>query len=277
MKKRWRQPALLAALVMMISGCAGLGEIVQEPRLQFKKVTPRAFSLADARFDFDFDVHNPNPLGLRLSQVTYNLALNRHPLVDGTVNEGIALPARGSAPLTLPVRLNFKDLLAAVGDMGSSPKLPYQLNGKVFVGPLAIPYDVEGELELPRLPKIELAGVQIRELSLSGARLACQVRMTNRNAIPLDLGKLVYQLQLGDIQVAAGETAPLAPLKASGTDRLSLDTRIRFREVGMGLLKLLQGGTTTAYTLQGSFSQPLPGGGDHQIPFSFSGKTPLKR
>jgi LEA14-like dessication related protein len=276
MKYGWRLPALLAAFLMMV-GCAGLGEIVQEPQLHFKKVTPSAFSLAGARFNFDFEVHNPNPLGLRLSQVSYHLALNRHPLASGTLNEGIALPARGSAPLTLPLSLNFKDLLAAAAALGNATTLPYRLSGKVFVGPLALPYDVEGDLELPRLPKIELAGVQIRELSLNGARLACQVRLTNRNAIPLELGRLAYQLQLGDIQVAAGETATLAPLKASGSDLLSLDTRIRFREAGMGLLKLLREGGTTAYSLRGSFIQPLPGGGDHQAPFSFSGETRLKR
>jgi LEA14-like dessication related protein len=275
MRRRW-QIALLLVALMMIGGCAGLNDIVQEPQLHFKKVTPTAFSLAGASFDFDFDVHNPNPLGLQLSQVTYDLALNRHPLASGTVNDGVALPARSSAPLTIPLSLNFKDLLATAADLGASPKLPYQLKGKVFVGPLAIPYDVKGDLEMPRLPKIELTGVQVRELSLSGARLAFQVRLNNRNAIPLDLGKLAYQLQLGEIQVAAGETAPLTPLKANGSDRLSLDTRIRFKEVGMGLLKLLQGGTTS-YTLRGSFSQPLTGGGNHQTPFSFSGNTPLKR
>lgn len=270
-------PALICAFLVFIGGCAQLGDIVQEPQLHFKKAVPTAFSLAGADFDFDFDVANPNPLGLNLSQVTYRLALNEHPLVNGEVSEGIALPARGSAPLTIPVSLNFKDLLAAVGSIGESPKLPYQLSGKVFVGPLAIPYNVNGELEMPRLPKIELAGVQVKELSLSGARLACQVRLTNRNGVPLDLGKLAYQLQLGDVQVATGQTATLAPLSASGTDTLSLDTRVSFREVGMGLLKLLQGGGTSAYTLRGSFTQPLPGGGDHQTPFSFSGKTPLKR
>jgi LEA14-like dessication related protein len=275
-----RQPrqllALLIPILIFIGGCAQLDEIVQEPQLHFKKVVPADFSLAGARFHFDFDVYNPNPLGLRLSQVTYNLALNRHPLASGKLTEGIALPARGSAPLTIPLRLDFEDLLAAVGDMGNGPKLPYRLNGDIFVGPLAIPYDVKGDLELPRLPKVELAGVEIRELSLSGARLACRVRLTNRNAIPLDLGRLAYRLQLGEIQVAGGETAPLAPLAASGSDILSLDTRIRFREVGMGLLKLLQG-AAAAYTLSGSFSQPLPGGGHHQTPFSFSGEAPLKR
>jgi hypothetical protein len=58
---------------------------------------------------------------------------------------------------------------------------------------------------------------------------------------------------------------------------VSIDTRVSFREVGMGLIKLLQGGGNSAYTLKGSFHQPLPGGGDHQTPFSFSGKVPLKR
>lgn len=277
MLKLWQRLALMASTLILIGGCAGLNEIVQEPQVRFKKVVPTDFSLAGARFNFSFDVHNPNPLGLNLSQVTYALALNHHPLASGNLNQGITLPARGSAPLEIPLSLNFKDLLAAAADLGSSPKLPYQLAGKIYVGPLAIPYDVKGDLELPRLPRVELAGVQIRELSLSGARLACQVRLTNRNAIPLKLGQLAYHLQLGDAQIAAGETATLAPLKASGSDTVRIDTRVSFREVGMGLLKLLQGGGNSAYTLKGSFHQPLPDGGDHQTPFSFSGKVPLRR
>ena len=167
--------ALLTTIVLLIGGCAGLNEIVQEPQVRFKNVVPTDFSLAGATFRFSFDVQNPNPLGLNLSQVTYALALNQHPLASGELNRGIALPARGSAPLEIPLSLDFKDLLAAAADVGSSPRLPYQLAGKVYVGPLAIPYDVKGDLELPRLPKVELADVQIRELSLSGARLACQV------------------------------------------------------------------------------------------------------
>lgn len=277
MLKVWRRLVLFSAILLLAGGCAGLNEIVQQPQMHFKKVVPADFSLAGATFNFNFDVRNPNPLGLNLSKVTYALALNQHPLASGDLNQGIALPARGSAPLEIPLSLNFKDLLAAAADLGRSPKLPYQLAGKVYVGPLAIPYDVKGELELPRLPKVELAGVQIRDLSLSGARLACQVRLTNRNAIPLKLGQLAYHLQLGDAQVATGETATLAPLAAGGSDTVNIDTRVSFREVGMGLLKLLQGGANSAYTLKGSFHQPLPGGGDHQTPFSFSGKVPLKR
>jgi LEA14-like dessication related protein len=275
--KGWRRLALLGTILITIGACAGLGEVVQEPRLHFQKVTPTAFSLGGARFNFDFEVTNPNPLGLHLSQVTYRLALNQRPLINGEVDKGIALPARGSAPLSIPLNLAFKDLAAAVGDIGNTPKLPYQLSGKVFIGPLAIPYTVKGDLELPRLPKIDLAGVKIRELSLSGARLACQVRVTNRNTIPLDLGPLAYQLQLGEIPVASGETGPLAPLEASGSTTLTLDSRIRFREVGRGLAKLLQGDGTTAYTLKGGFRQPKPDGGDFLIPFSFSGRTPLTR
>ena len=276
-RKNWQRLAILGVILISIGGCAGLGEIVQEPRLRFQRVTPTAFSLGGARFNFDFEVTNPNPLGLRLSQVTYQLALNRRPLISGEVDEGIALPARGSAPLSIPMSLAFKDLVAAMGAIGNSPKLPYQLSGKVFVGPLAIPYSVKGDLELPRLPKIELAGVKIRDLSFSGAHLACQIRVTNRNTIPLDLGPLAYQLQLGEITVASGETGPLAPLEASGSHSLTLDSSIRFREVGRGLAKLLQGNATSAYTLSGSFRQPKPGGGDHLIPFSFSGRTPVTR
>jgi LEA14-like dessication related protein len=277
MRKNWHWLALLGAFLVSIGGCAELGEIVQEPQLRFQRVTPTAFSLGGAGFNFDFEVTNPNPLGLRLSQVTYRLALNQRPLISGEVAEGIALPAHGSAPLSIPLSLAFKDLVAAVGEIGTSPNLPYQLSGKVFVGPLAIPYSVKGDLELPRLPKIELAGVKIRDLSLSGARLACQLRVTNRNTIPLDLGPLAYQLQLGEIPVASGETGPLAPLEASGSTSLTLDSRIRFKEVGRGLAKLLQGDGTTAYTLKGGFRQSKPGGGDHLIPFSFSGRTPLTR
>jgi hypothetical protein len=47
--------------------------------------------------------------------------------------------------------------------------------------------------------------------------------------------------------------------------------------VGRSLLTLLKGDGTTAYTLRGGFHQPMPGGGDHLVPFSFSGQTPLIR
>lgn len=277
MRYGWQRVALLGVILVSLGACAGMGKIVQEPRLRFQRATPTAFSLGGARFDFDFDVYNPNPLGLRLSQVTYRLTIDRHPLVSGAIDEGLSLPARGSTPLRIPLSLNFKDLLAAAGDIGDRPNLPYQLSGKAFVGPLAIPYTVKGDLELPRLPKIELTGVKVRDLSLSGARLACQVRITNRNTMPLELGRLAYQLQLGEVSVATGETGSLTPLEANGANTLTLDTRIRFKEVGRSLLKLLKGDGTTAYTLRGSFRQRLPGGGDHLVPFSFSGRTPLIR
>ncbi|MDJ0781966.1 MAG: LEA type 2 family protein [Desulfosarcinaceae bacterium] len=273
----WRGLALGVACLLGIAACAGLDEMVQEPRLQLKGVAPTDFSLAGAGFRFNFEVHNPNPLGLRLSQVTYRLATGRHQLVSGTVDQGIALPARGSAPLIIPLRLDFRDIMAAAADLAGRPSLPYQLDGKLFVGPLAIPYAIAGDLELPRLPRIELTAIQVRELSLNAARLACQVRLTNRNAVPLQLGQLAYQLQLGEIPVAGGETASLTPLAAKGSQTLSLDARVRLKDLGASLLRLFQSGGSAAYTLTGSFRQSLPGGGDHQTPFQFSGKTPLKR
>jgi len=50
-----------------------LNRAIKEPTISFLDLTPQHLSLTRGDFLFNFAVHNPNPLGLKLSRMSWGL------------------------------------------------------------------------------------------------------------------------------------------------------------------------------------------------------------
>ncbi|HYO13065.1 MAG TPA: hypothetical protein VE685_07725, partial [Thermoanaerobaculia bacterium] len=67
--------AALAAL-LVLSSCAGLGRSIVEPSVSITGVHLEEAHLNGAEFLFEFEVDNPNAVGLVLDALDYRLSLN---------------------------------------------------------------------------------------------------------------------------------------------------------------------------------------------------------
>jgi LEA14-like dessication related protein len=145
--------------VILGSGCASFD--VQKPTAAYRSVqiadlTPQGFTA-----DFELDVTNPNAFSIPVTAADYKIALAGTQVADGrTEPPGGSLPAGKTAPVRVPVRLRFDQLLRAERAITASTRaggdIPYRFEGALefsagrlpLSGPVRVPLEFSGTLPL---------------------------------------------------------------------------------------------------------------------------------
>lgn len=258
-----------------LAGCATLKDIIQEPAVSFKDVSPQNMSLSEGSFLFNFNVSNPNSFGLTLSKISYDLRINERNFIKDTLENGIKVPAEGSAVMSIPVTVRYADLFGSLKEALGSDSIAYALNGTVGIGPLSIPYKHQGNLDMPKLPSISLQDISIEKLSLDGAVLNVSLKLANPNDFNVNLKGLNYAVKLHGKEFAKGLVQNVTPITANSENLLNLNLDVNFKELGRSAMAIINGAGTD-YELKGNFLINTPGQTDQRIPFLKSGQVPLR-
>lgn len=274
--KKIMRIVLLAAVLLPMAGCAALNQMVQTPQVTFNGLKIRDASLTAGTFNFNFIVNNPNPVGIRASRITYAMKLNGLSFVSGKLDQGLSLPSRGAGQMTIPVRIAYLDVFDSMMEMMRRKTAAYDISGRFYIGPVAVPFQAQGTFDLPRMPQISLENIRVDQLSLLGARLRCRLNLDNQNAFALMIQRLDYNLKLGETSFARASTHPAAPIGANAKSGMDLLLNVSFAQLGKTAYQLLQG-TSTDYTLEGKFITDENGNAGKLLPFKLGGKVPLIR
>lgn len=148
----------IAGLLGVLSGLGGcaatLENTVSAPRVELRDVRVVGLGFNAQTFLLSFTVHNPNPVRLPISDVSYQVRLDGHRFATGKTRGDISVPARGSAEFGISVDLDLIStaprLLSIVRE-GVRRDIPYELEGELGLDiPLTAPvrYRTNGTLRL---------------------------------------------------------------------------------------------------------------------------------
>jgi LEA14-like dessication related protein len=225
---------------------------------------------------FDLKVENPNPVGISVRNVTYDLKINSRNFTKGTLDQGLKLPANGTGVIQLPVTVPYFDLFDSVAELFKRETVAYDLSGTVGVGPFDIPYRSSGELPIPKLPEIRLKSVDVAALSLTGADLVFTLGLKNVNAFPIDVTELTYDIKLGGKAFAQGLVRQTAPLQAEVETPVEVALRVSFFDLGRSAYHLLLD-PSAGYELTGEMRLKNKTSGPSRIPFKLNGQVDVHR
>lgn len=145
---------LLLISVMLLVGCASLpGGKPLSPKVSVESVRPLNLSLSGQKLEFRLRIENPNNFDLPVEGLKFNAKLGGDKIADGLSNERVNVPANADAILQVEVTAGLGKVLNRLRDMlaGDDVKLDYDVTGtvKLATWPIAIPFNVDGELENP--------------------------------------------------------------------------------------------------------------------------------
>jgi LEA14-like dessication related protein len=133
---------ILSAVTLSLSGCRSLAGLnIVNPRYRLRGVVPHvaiALPLSQSAIDFDFniEVDNPNPVGLRLDWLDFDLAVNDTPVLTSVrAEQGVRIPAHGIGDVRLRTRVdyqNLKTLFRQVADMVQGNRATYAIHGNAY-------------------------------------------------------------------------------------------------------------------------------------------------
>ena len=266
----------LLLLMALPGSCATLDQIIQKPTASFDSLRITNADLVQSTAIFNFNVINPNPIGLKIGRITYNLKLNGHTFVNGQLERGITLPAGSNSTLQVPITMPYLDFFKSAAQLYKTRKANYALSGGLDVGPFTIPFQAHGSLNLPKMPKITLEAIEVRRFSPLGAALNCRLQIDNPNAFDFLFKRLEYDLSLAGTPFAKASALPQGTIKRQSSSVVDLSFDVSFTQLGGSAYRLLQGGKTE-YTLNGGLIFSGHDQDERKIPFHLSGRVPFLR
>ena len=237
-----------ALVAFALCGCASLAGLVEKPKVTLHSVEVTSASFEGLSANFAFDVDNPNPIGVDLSRLDYQLTIDGHQLAEGHGNQTLSVPSNGHGTMVLPVSVRFVELGQAVASMMTKQTVPYTIKATLGfstpMGTVDIPVESSGTFPVPQLPRPQLMGAQLSDLSLGGVTLRVNLAFVNPNAFALPVGGLGWRVSVEGADVASG-SSPAMQLPPSGTQPVSLDVRIDFLRAGAAVASALRSGSAT--------------------------------
>lgn len=232
-----RKLALALALPALAAGCAGLSNLakstIQEPKLSFRSASVQSLDFDGATVALLFDLSNPNAFGLELARAGWAVEMDGTRIANGDLPGGLAIPANGTAPLSLPVHVRYRDVPGIASLLVSGKdEVPYRVSGaigvKTPVGILDLPVSHSDTLHLPRLPRISVEGISLRNVTFEpyGVGFTLRLRVSNPNRFPLPAGGFDTTVELGGASIAKGQVGRLEPLAAGASAVMEIPVRM---------------------------------------------------
>lgn len=155
MKNRIIARLQIALLISCVSACASMPEsLVNSPHVKLSNVQVVGLGFNAQTFLLSFDVANPNPFPLPVSNVGYGVRLDGQRFASGETASKFTIPANGDASFAISVDLNLlqsaPQLLSIVRD-GTRQDVNYELEGRFGVDIPLVPtvkYRDSGKIRL---------------------------------------------------------------------------------------------------------------------------------
>jgi LEA14-like dessication related protein len=270
----------LVLLAALAAGCAGLKDLArsafQEPKLSFRSASVQALDLEGATVALLFDLSNPNGFGLELARAGWQVEVESTRVAAGDMPGGVTIPANGTAPISLPVRVRFADVPGILSLFGRGDgELPYRVSGSIGVrtplGVIDLPVSHSDRLRLPKLPRFGVDSLAVRSVSFGSVALAVRLRVTNPNGFALPPGALDTAIAIGGASVARTEGARLQAIPGSSSATVEIPVKVDLAAAGRAASQLVQGGEVDVH-LQGKADVAgLP------VPLDVQARVPARR
>jgi len=137
MKATMMARLIATALIFGLSACASLPEgLVSTPNVELRNVQVVGLGFKNQTFLLSFDVDNPNPFPLPVSNLDYGVELDGQRFASGSTSCDLMIPAGGETEFSISVELNLlqtaPQLLSIVRD-SVRKDVPYEIKGRLGV------------------------------------------------------------------------------------------------------------------------------------------------
>lgn len=252
---------------------------IQKPSVRYSSMSIEDMSFEDVTLVFDFEVNNPNSFGVSADQYQYEFFINGTEFVTGIQSENVRIESESKSIIQVPVSLTFSEVFDTISSAVNRDSISYRISSEVQfdiagVRQQRVPVSAEGELPIPKIPKIELSNFNVNELSFSGAEMVASFRVENPNSFGISFADASYNLEVNEKQWLDTTLERDIELSGSESELITIPIRLNSSQMGSVLFDMLSGEKEFPYKLTGSarISADIPGfDGFEVLPFNISG------
>ena len=139
----------LAAVLLfaVLSSCAYLTKDLKDQEVAVTDFTVTDVSVEDVAIDLHLKVKNPNPVALKVDQISYALTFSGKSVTEGVFDKGVNIPASGENSILIPLRFKYGSLGNILSSLlKNTYTKDYELSGTAKIGIFSIPFRKKGEV-----------------------------------------------------------------------------------------------------------------------------------
>lgn len=287
-----RTPALFICSMMIVlvpvlfTGCATVRDIANpvKPELNVKDVHLTGLNFEAVDLAVAVEVRNPNRIALPITGFDYEVKINDTSFLKGQQAQQQQIASLGAEIVQIPVTLKYKNLYDTFTSLSLHDATAYTIDcGVLFdipgLGALRVPLSAQGDIPTVKLPDLDVEGLKVTQLSLTGADLDLKVRLKNPNAFALLFNSINYELAINGNSWVKGNGATKTEVTPKGEATLHIPMSLNFKQIGGTVAQLLAGQREVTYQFQGQLGvgSSLPFFKQTALPFARSGSLKISR
>lgn len=201
-------------------------------------------------------LRNHAPIDLKIDSLRYKARMEGKQLAHGHKARPLVVKGNALGSLELPLTLNLPQV-AHEAKTAQRDCVTVQLHTVLYadlpgVGPKEIPVDVRKRVYIPKLPKIEVADVDITKLGLNKEEATVNLRVTNYESIPFTVKQVNYRFQVEDDLDVKGQETKDVTFKKKGTELMPIHVKFQPKKMPKVLFKTIFKPKKTDYKLTGT-------------------------
>ena len=127
----WYQVTGACLLIIACVAASGCSLLLKNPQVSVSTVSLTSLSLSDLTLNVTVLIDNPNPIGITLKKIAFDVWFHNgrdwNFITHGEQGSMEATP--GKTEVTIPVSVQYSDLIKAGGSILSRGELPLRVNG----------------------------------------------------------------------------------------------------------------------------------------------------
>lgn len=276
----------LIVLIVVISSCAALQKLaLKEPSIEYQSVKLQGLDFNSVSLLFDFAVNNPNNLDMQAKGYNWNMSIGGREFVSGVGASPLTVSGKSTSIVQVPVRLGFRELFAAFGDLLTNDSVPYEVNLSAdldvpVLGMRSVPVVSKGYIPVPKMPTFTVADFELTKFSLAGSTVTLNVRITNPNYFAVSMANAAYKLNVNGDEWISSRLARSVDILPKSDVLVRIPIDVNMQRWGTTVYRILTRGEEFAYNLagQGDLKVDLLQFTDViRVPFGIDGKYKIQQ
>lgn len=224
---------------------------LEQPTLNISQITRERL-----KGQFMVKLRNHTPIDLQVDSLRYEARVDSKHLANGHKARPLVVKGNALSNLELPLSLDLPEV-SRQAKTAQRDCVTVQLHTVLYadlpgVGPKEIPVDVHKRVYIPKLPKIEVADVDITKLGLNRGEAVVNLRVTNYEAIPFTVKQVSYRFQVEDDLDVKGQETKDVTFKKKGTELMPIRVKFEPKKMPKVLFKTVFKPKKTDYKLTGT-------------------------
>lgn len=226
------------------------------PALEQPTLTISSITREKIQGQFSVKLHNQAPIDLKVDSLRYRTSVDGQQVAQGHKTQPLVVKGNATNALSLPITLNLPELKHEL-KTAQRDCVTVQLHTVLYadlpgLGPKEIPVEVYQRVYIPKLPKIEVADVDVTKLGLQKGAAVVSLRVTNFESIPFTVKRVSYRFQIEDDLDVQGQETKDVTFKKKGAELMPIHVSFQPKTMPKVLFKTLFKAKKTDYKLTGS-------------------------